>query len=293
MIMNITHLFIYISMVAFFTACTDTDKKPQSLDKTLASDSSAAKAADASVQPKIIGKEVTYQADSVIMKGYLAFDQNKEGKRPGVLVVHEWWGHNEHARENARMLAEAGYTALAVDMYGNGKQADHPDDASAFSSAVMKDFNGASERFNQAKKLLMKHPSLDTSSIGAMGFCFGGGVALNMARMGADLDAVVSVHGSLGAVEPAEEGEVKANILVLTGGADPFVPQDAIEAFKAEMDAAKVNYEVISYEGALHAFSNPDATAMGEKYDLPLAYDARADSLSEEATLEFFKVHLK
>lgn len=282
-------------LFAFCNAPEETDGKNSqpSVDTTAANDMNAAEAADAAVNPEIVGKEVTYQADSVLMKGYIAFDKNREGKRPGVLVVHEWWGHNEHARENARMLAEAGFTALAVDMYGNGKQADHPEDASAFSGAVMQDFSGASDRFKAAMELLHRHPSVDTSSTGAVGFCFGGGVALNMARMGANLDAVVSIHGSLGAVEPANAGEVNANILVLTGGADPFVPQDAIDAFKAEMDAAGVNYEVVSYEGAMHAFSNPEATAMGEKFDLPLAYDAKADSLSEEAMVSFLGRHLK
>jgi dienelactone hydrolase len=292
---------IYYPIVSFLllltAACTEPgatrDADNAMPADSIAAASDAAKAADANKPVKVIGKEVTYQGDSIVMKGYLAFDINKEGKRPGVLVVHEWWGHNEHSRATAEILAEAGYTALAVDMYGNGKKADHPDNAGAFSSAVMSDFDGAQERFNAAKALLMKHPSVDTSSVGAVGYCFGGGVVLNMARQSADLDAVVSIHGSLNAVQPATPGDVKANILVLTGAADPFVPQESVDAFKQEMDAANANYEVVSYEGATHAFSNPKATEMGEKFDLPLAYDAQADSLSRLAMKTFFEETLR
>jgi len=151
---------------------------------------------------KIEGKAVDYTSGGVTMKGYIAYDAKIKGKRPAVLVVHEWWGHNEYARKRARMLADMGYTALAVDMYGAGKQATHPDDAGKFSSETMKNFDTAKARFEAAIDLLKKQPSVDPGRIAAIGYCFGGGVVLNMARQGVDLIAVVSFHGSLAAVKP-------------------------------------------------------------------------------------------
>lgn len=236
----------------------------------------------------IVGKEISYAADSIVMKGYIAYDKHVEGKRPGILVVHEWWGHNEHARQSADYLASIGYTALAVDMYGNGKQATHPSDAGTFSSAVMNDFEGAKKRFEAAITQLELHPTVEKDHLGAVGYCFGGGIVLNMARQGLDLDGVVSIHGSLGAVVEAEPGSVKARVLILTGSDDPFIPAEAREEFETEMQTAKVNYELITYEGVVHAFSNPEATAMGKTFDLPLAYDAKADSLSKMALASFF-----
>ena len=187
-------------------------------------------------------EEVEYEVDSLKMKGYLAFDDSKEGKRPGILVVHEWWGHNDYARKRARMLAELGYVALAVDMYGDGKQAFHPEDAGKFAGEVMSSLPVAKARFEAAMMLLQSHRLTEAGQIGAIGYCFGGGVVLHMARMGIDLKGVVSFHGSLGTSIPAEEGAVKARVLVCHGADDPFVPREQIDAFKAEMDAAKVKY---------------------------------------------------
>ena len=140
-------------------------------------------------------QELTYSADGLSMKGYLAYDDAQEGKRPGVLVVHEWWGHNDYARRRARMLAELGYVALAVDMYGEGKQANHPDDAGAFSGEVMNNLPAAKARFLAARDLLKAHERVQGEHIAAIGYCFGGGVVLHMARLGVDLDGVVSFHG--------------------------------------------------------------------------------------------------
>ncbi|HYA26764.1 MAG TPA: dienelactone hydrolase family protein, partial [Thermodesulfovibrionales bacterium] len=134
----------------------------------------------ASAKPDIEGREVSYSTQSVVMKGYLAFDKNIKGKRPGVLVVHEWWGHNEYARKRALLLAEMGYTALAVDMYGDGKQALHPDEAGKFSSELMKNFDVAKGRFMAALEILKKQPEVSKNQIAAIGYCFGGGVVLNM-----------------------------------------------------------------------------------------------------------------
>lgn len=239
--------------------------------------------------PRIEGKPVKYTAGGVTMKGYLAYDESIAGRRPGVLVVHEWWGHNEYTRKRARMLAELGYTALAVDMYGEGKQADHPEDAMKFSSEVMKNFPEAEARFEAAMKFLRKQPSVDPKQIAAVGYCFGGGVVLNMARQGLDLKGVASFHGSLAAVKPAKQGRVKAKIRVYNGADDKFISQEAIDAFMDEMMAAKVDFQFVSYAGAVHAFTNPDATELGKKFGLPLAYNADADGKSWEDMTTFLK----
>ncbi len=237
----------------------------------------------------IVGKEVDYTAGGVVMKGYLAYDRNIGGKRPGVLVVHEWWGLNDYARRRARMLAEMGYAALAVDMYGEGKQATHPDDAGKFSSELMKNFDVARARFVAAMDFLKKQPQVDPGEIAAIGYCFGGGVVLNMARQGADLKGVASFHGSLAALKPAGPGEIKAKILVLHGGNDKFTTPGQIEAFKKEMKDAGGDFKFIVYPGAMHSFTNPDADAYAKKFNLPLAYNAEADRKSWEELGRFLK----
>jgi dienelactone hydrolase len=238
-------------------------------------------------EPRIAGKSVGYGAQGVVMKGYLAYDEQITGKRPGVLVVHEWWGLNDYARKRARMLAELGYTALAVDMYGNGKQAKHPDDATKFSSELMKNFEVAKARFMAAMDFLKRQPTVDPTRIAAIGYCFGGGVVLNMARQGVDLRGVASFHGSLTAVKPAEPGSIKAKILVLHGGADKFITPEQIEAFKQEMKSAGADFQFISYPGATHSFTNPDADELAKKYNMPIAYNADADKKSWGELKEF------
>jgi dienelactone hydrolase len=241
----------------------------------------------------IITKEVDYQVNGVTMKGFLAYDDTVTGARPGVLVVHEWWGMNDYARKRARMLAELGYTAFALDMYGDGKQAHHPDDAGQFSSAIMKNQDLARARFNGALEVLRKEKTVDPRRIAAIGYCFGGAVVLQMARYGTDLKAVVSFHGNLAPVSPAKPGAVKAKILVLTGAADSFVPPEQVEQFKKEMDAAKADYRVIAYPGAKHSFTNPEADEFGKQFNLPLAYNEEADHASWKEMQEFFRTVLK
>jgi dienelactone hydrolase len=237
----------------------------------------------------IQGKEVEYKADDVTMKGYLAYDDAVEGKRPGVLVVHEWWGHNEYARKRADMLAEMGYTALAVDMYGDGKTADHPKDAKAFSSAVFSDMDAAKARFNAALDTLTANETVDAEKTAAIGYCFGGGVVLHMARFGVDLDGVASFHGSLATKAPAEKGEVKAAVFVANGEADKMVKAEDVENFKKEMEAAGVTYEYHGYPEVMHSFTNPGADAVAEEFGLPLAYDEHADKDSWAKLQDFFK----
>lgn len=234
------------------------------------------------VNAKIVGEDVEYEGGGVTMKGYIAYDDSITGKRPGVLVVHEWWGHNDYARERARMLAKLGYTALAVDMYGDGKTADHPKDAGAFAGEVRKNMDVASSRFEAAKKVLSEHKNTDKNHIAAIGYCFGGGIVLEMARRGVDLDAVVSFHGSLNTQSPVQAGKVKAKILVCHGEADPFVKPDAVTAFKQEMKNAKVDYQFKSYPDAKHAFTNPAATEKGKMFNIPIEYNEAADKQSWE-----------
>jgi len=240
-----------------------------------------------SAEAKMKGQSVEYSAQGTALKGYLAYDDGQEGRRPGVLVVHEWWGLNDYARKRADMLAELGYVALAVDMYGDGKQATHPEDAQKFSSEVMKNFDAAKARFTAAMDFLKKQPQVDPARIAAIGYCFGGGVVLNMARQGVDLKGVASFHGALAAVKPAQPGMVKAKILVLTGADDKFVPPAQVEAFKQEMKSAGADLRVISYPGAIHSFTNPEADVLGKKFNMPLAYNADADRKSWEEMKTF------
>jgi len=241
----------------------------------------------ASKKSEIEGREVSYSSDGVVMKGYLAYDKSISGKRPGVLVVHEWWGLNDYARKRARMLAGLGYVALAVDMYGGGKQAAHPDDAGKFSSELMKNFDVAKKRFGAAMDVLKEQPSVDPHKIAAIGYCFGGGVVLNMAREGVDLSGVASFHGILTAVSPARQGVAKAKILVLHGADDEFTTPEQVAAFKQEMKDAGVDLDFISYPGARHSFTNPDADKYAKEFNLPLGYNAEADRKSWEELKKF------
>ncbi len=231
---------------------------------------------------------VEYKADGTVLKGYLAWDDAVSSARPGVLVVHEWWGHNEYARMRARMLAELGYTALAVDMYGEGKTADHPDTAGKFSGEVRKNLPLARKRFEAALRLLRQHKTVDPKRIAAIGYCFGGAIVLEMARQGVDLMGVVSFHGALNTEHPARPGKVKTRVLVLNGAADPFIKPEAIEAFKKEMQTAGVDYRFINYPGAKHAFTNPQASELGKKFNLPLEYHPEADKQSWAEMRAFF-----
>jgi dienelactone hydrolase len=218
------------------------------------------------------------------LKGYLAYDSASDAKRPGVLVVHEWWGHNDYARERARMLAGLGYLALAVDMYGDGKTADHPKDAKAFATGV-----GASAqpRFEAAMAVLEAHPLFESGEIAALGYCFGGSQVLNMARKGLPLKGVVSYHGSLATKQPAAAGKFMAKVAVFTGEADPMIPSEQVAAFRSEMDNAGVDYSVVSYPGVKHSFTNPEADSFAARFDMPLAYDADADKDSWAKTETF------
>lgn len=241
-----------------------------------------APAASAEVQTR----EIEYKQGDTVLAGLIAWDGAAKGRRPGTLVVHEWWGHNEHARNQAKRLAEAGYVGFALDMYGKGKVAAHAKDAEAFMTEATKDPAALAARFNAALEQLKQDPHVAPDRIAAIGYCFGGSVVLGRARAGADLAAVVSFHGSLGTKSPAEKGTVKARVLVLTGADDPMIPPEQVEAFNKEMEAAGVKFQVVSYPGARHSFTNPDAGKAGMD---ALAYNAEADQKSWAAMLALFK----
>lgn len=243
----------------------------------------------ASAYAELREQSVSYRSGDTTLRGYLVWDDKISGKRPGVLVVHEFWGLNEYPRARARMLAELGYTALAVDMYGEGRVGDHPREASEFMSSVMNHADIAKARFVAAQKFLQQEPTVEPNKIAAIGYCFGGATVLMMAREGVDLAGVVSFHGLLNAGTPAQAGQIKARILVETGSDDKMADPSEIAKFEKEMQAAGANYRIDNYPGAKHGFTNPDADAIAKQFDLPVGYDADADAKSWAATQQFFR----
>ncbi len=239
------------------------------------------------VQAAVKTQEIEYKVEGESFTGYLAWDDSVSEKRPGVLVVHEWWGHNDYVRKRAEMLAGLGYVALALDMYGTGKLAEHPAQATEFMQAVISNIPEAEKRFDTALDLLRQQPGVDADRIAAIGYCFGGATVLHAARRGVDLRGVVSFHGALGTQAPAEKDKVKAEVLVLTGAADPMIPEEQVAAFKAEMESASVPYKVVSYPNAKHSFTNPAADAVAKRFDMPVGYDAAADVASWQEMRDF------
>ena len=236
--------------------------------------------------------ETSYSSDSTTLKGYFAASEDMEGKRPGILVIHEWWGHNAHSREKADQLAELGYVAFALDMYGDGQNTTHPENAQTFMMSVVSNMDVAKARFESALELLKSHPNVDPEKIGVIGFCFGGTMGLTMASAGYDIDAVAAFHSGLGLpIMPDSAGVVKAKILVANGADDPMISSQQVEDFKAVMDGAGVDYKYVSYEGAVHGFTNKAADEIASEHEMlsgALAYDAAADSASwEEMKLLF------
>jgi dienelactone hydrolase len=230
---------------------------------------------------------VTYKAGDTVMKGFVVYDDAVKGKRPGIILVHEWWGITDHIRNEARRFAEQGYTAFVADMFGDAKTADNPKDAGMLAGSVMKDPKAMQARFSAARAQLAKHRSVDGRRIGAAGYCFGGTVAHNMVRAGADLRGVAMFHAGLSTNTPAPKS-VKAKVLVLNGADDPLVKPDQIEAFKKDMEAAKADYKFINYPGAVHAYTNPAATEVGKKFNMPVAYNAEVDKQAKAEAAKFF-----
>ena len=235
-------------------------------------------------------REIPYEsADGTRLVAYYAYDDAVTGKRPGVVVVHEWWGLNDYARRRARELAGLGYAALAIDMYGDGKHTQHAHEAKAWMQDATQSADLAMARARAGLELLKAQAEVDAERLAAIGYCFGGKIVLDMARAGMDLDGVVSFHGILAAATPAEKGKVKARVLVLNGAADTFIPAADITAFKQEMKNAGVKYKFVNYKGARHGFSSVDADRLAKENQLDVAYNAKADKASWKEMRGFFK----
>lgn len=238
-------------------------------------------------KPVIAEEKVTYSADSINMNGYVAYDSSTTKKRPVVLVVHEWWGQNDYSRSRAKQLAELGYLAMAVDMYGDGKTADNPELAGKLATPFYMNPQMAKTRFDAALAKIKTYAVADTTQIAAIGYCFGGAQVINMAKMGENLRGVVSFHGNL-TVVPADKNLLKAPILVCHGDSDQFVKPEEVALFQKQMDSIGAVYQIKHYANATHAFTNPDATENGKKFNIPIAYNAAADTASWKDMKEFF-----
>jgi dienelactone hydrolase len=243
-------------------------------------------------EAKITGEEVTYTLNGTTFKGYVAYDASTKNQRPGILVVHEWWGNNDYSRMRARKLAELGYIALAVDMYGDGKIASNPQEAQQLSGEVYKNIEALKDRMEAAEEKLKTYNETDKNNIGAIGYCFGGSVVLNAAKMGMDFKGVVSFHGSLAGV-PAKKDLLKAKILVCHGGADKFETDEDVKKFRSNLDSVGAAYIFKVYPGAMHAFTNPAATELGKKFNIPIAYNEAADKNSWNDMKDFFSTIFK
>jgi dienelactone hydrolase len=243
---------------------------------------------DSSAVMNIKEEPVTYKDGTVTLKGYVAYDDNMKAKRPAILVVPEWWGLGDYTRGRAKQLAELGYIAMAVDTYGDGKQADNPKDAQALATPFYQNPVLAKTRIDAALATIKGYAQTDSSKIAAIGYCYGGFVVLNAAKQGADLKGVVSFHGNLSGVAP-DKSLLKAQVLVCHGEADKFVSQQEVDAFKKSMDSVGATYEFKSYANATHAFTNPEATDKGKKFNMPIVYNAAADTSSWNDMKDFFK----
>ncbi|WP_421655200.1 dienelactone hydrolase family protein [Leptothermofonsia sp. ETS-13] len=228
---------------------------------------------------------VDYKHGSAILEGYLAYDDSFQGNRPGVLIVHEWTGLGTYVKERAEQLAKLGYVAFAVDMYGKGIRPDNPKDAAAQAGIYRKDRKLMRDRVTAGLSVLQKNPLTNAEKIAAIGYCFGGGTVLELARSGAPVAGVVSFHGNLDTPNPADARNIKAKVLVLHGAIDPYVPPEQVAAFKKEMNNAQVDWQLISYGGVVHSFTNPEA---GNDPSKGSAYNATADRRSFAAMQQFF-----
>jgi dienelactone hydrolase len=238
-------------------------------------------------QPGVKVESISYTGDNTTMKGFVAFDSSNDAKRPAVLIIPEWWGLNDYPKMRARELAKLGYIAMAMDMYGEGLVTDSPSTAGNLAKPFYTNPQKALTRIEAALAALKNFNQTDTGKIAAIGYCFGGGMVLNAARLGEPLKGVVSFHGSLIGT-PAKKDLLKAKILVCHGADDPFVPKEEVDKFKKQMDTIKADLTFKAYPGAVHAFTNPNSTEVGKKWNIPIAYNAAADSASWKEMQMFF-----
>lgn len=235
---------------------------------------------------QIHSETIEYSDGETVLEGYISYDESFTGTRPAILVVHEWTGLNDYSKMRADMLAKLGYFAFAVDIYGKGIRPDNPQEAGKQASIYKSDRKLMRSRILAGLEELKKQKLADVNSIAAIGYCFGGTVVLELARSGADIKGVVSFHGGLDNVKMAGATYIKARILVCHGAADPFVPAEQVKGFEDEMKNSGADYKIISYEGAVHSFTNPKS---GNDPSRGAAYDEAADKKSWEDMKEFFK----
>ena len=241
-------------------------------------------------EAKIFTKLVQYKTEGVTMNGYIAYEDSSPKKRAGILVVHEWWGHNEYARMRARSLAKLGYTAFAIDMYGNGKTANHPKKAGEYMQASFKNWGTSKARFNKALEILRAHKTVDPEKIASIGYCFGGTVSLKMALSGAELDGVVAFHSALPLQPPVSQGKIKTSLLVINGSEDAFLKPRTAASFIKGIHEANIDLTYINLKGIKHSYTNPKADEFNEKFKIGnLKYDKQADERSWLTMQQFFK----
>jgi dienelactone hydrolase len=276
--MRITLQFVLLLYAtSFFISCnnSETSAKENSQDST-----------GTAVQLK--EDNITYSGDNTTMNGYVVYNENNKDKRPAVLVVHEWWGLNDYSKNRAKQLAELGYVAMAVDMYGNGQTASNPQDAGKLAGPFYQNPQLSKTRLDAALAKLKTYPEVDTNNIAAIGYCYGGFVVLNAAKLGEPLKGVVSFHGNLGGVTP-DKNLLKSKLLVLHGEADPIVKPGEVAQFRKQMDSVHADYTFRSYPNAKHAFTNPAADSVENKFHIGVGYNAEADKKSWEEMKDFLQ----
>lgn len=236
-------------------------------------------------EAKVITQDVDYSQGGVALQGYLAYDDSLAGVRPGVLIAHQWRGIQDYERGRARQLAELGYVAFCADVYGKGVR---PADAAAAGAEAGKYRNNRPllrARMQAGLHELTNMKLVDGRRVAAIGYCFGGGAVLELARSGAEIAGVVTFHGDVSNPTPADAAKIRCKVLVLHGAADPAVTLAAVEAFMKEMSATQVDWQVVLYSGAVHAFTDP---AAGNDPSKGIAYNAEADKRSWQAMRDFF-----
>ncbi len=229
---------------------------------------------------------IDYKDGEVILEGYLAYDDSIKGKRPGVLVVHEWTGISDYEKRRVEELARAGYIAFAADIYGKGIRPETREEAARQAGIYRRDRKLMRKRVQAGLAELKKHPLTDSLRVAAIGYCFGGGAVLELARSGADIKGIVSFHGNLDTPNPEDAKMIKAKVLVLRGADDPYVSTEQVKNFEEEMRKANVDWRMVSYEGAVHGFTNP---ASGNDPSRGVAYNKEADMKSWKEMISFFK----
>lgn len=222
-------------------------------------------------------KTIEYKQGDTVLEGFLAWDDSTSTPRPGVLVIHEWWGNNDYSHNRAKMLAGLGYVGFAIDMYGKGKVTTTPAQATEWSNQIKNDLTLASARLNAGMQTLLAQNLVDHSRVAAIGYCFGGTCVLQMARNNMPVLGVVSFHGGLSKIPGQAENPIKAKVLVCHGADDTFVPQTDVAAFIEEMKKDNADWQLIQYSGAVHAFTNPD---VGQYHLQGTAYNKEADMRS-------------